>query len=358
VKLTGISASLGRWLDGSGPASDVVLSTRVRLARNLSGVPFTHRAREEQLVMVYSSILSAVRKTPALTQSLALEMRELTPLDRQFLVERHLISNDLADNGKLRGLLVLPDESISAMVNEEDHLRLQALASGFQLKSAWESVNAIDDELAQDLDYAFSDELGYLTACPTNVGTGMRASVLIHLPSLVLTKQIGRVLQGITQVGLAVRGFYGEGSQIMGNFFQISNQTTLGQNERETIDSLERVTKQIIDSEQRARDELLKDARVQIEDKIWRAYGTLRHSRVISSSEVVNLSSAVRFGVALRIEGLASVQILNELLVRCQPAHLQVQAGRELEARERNVMRADYIRRLLGEGGSVPVTSN
>ncbi len=305
--------------------------------------------------MVYSSVLSAVRKTPALAQSLALEMRELTPLDRQFLVERHLISNDLADNGKLRGLLVLPDESISAMVNEEDHLRLQALASGFQLRSAWESVNAIDDELAQDLDYAFSDELGYLTACPTNVGTGMRASVLIHLPSLVLTKQIGRVLQGITQVGLAVRGFYGEGSQIMGNFFQISNQTTLGQNERETIDSLERVTKQIIDSEQRARDELLKDARVQIEDKIWRAYGTLRHSRVISSQEVVNLSSAVRFGVALRIEGLASVQTLNELLVRSQPAHLQVKAGRELEQRERNILRAEYIRGLL-DGGSVPVS--
>jgi protein arginine kinase len=321
-------------------------------------VPFTHRAREEQLVMVYSSVLSAVRKTPALATSLALEMRELTPLDRQFLVERHLISNDLADNGKLRGLLVLPDESISAMVNEEDHLRLQALASGFQLRSAWESVNAIDDELAQDLDYAFSDELGYLTACPTNVGTGMRASVLIHLPSLVLTKQIGRVLQGITQVGLAVRGFYGEGSQIMGNFFQISNQTTLGQNERETIDSLERVTKQIIDSEQRARDELLKDARVQIEDKIWRAYGTLRHSRVISSQEVVNLSSAVRFGVALRIEGLASVPILNELLVRSQPAHLQIQAGRELEQRERNILRAEYIRKLLGEGGSVPVPSS
>ncbi|TMQ60983.1 MAG: ATP--guanido phosphotransferase [Candidatus Eisenbacteria bacterium] len=329
MKLTGLSTSLGRWLDGSGPASDVVLSTRVRLARNLSGVPFTHRAREEQLVMVYSSVLSAVRKTPALTQSLALEMRELTPLDRQFLVERHLISNDLADNGKLRGLLVLPDESISAMVNEEDHLRLQALASGFQLRAAWESVNAIDDELAQDLDYAFSDELGYLTACPTNVGTGMRASVLIHLPSL---------------------------SQIQGNFFQISNQTTLGQNERETIDSLERVTKQIIDSEQRARDELLKDARVQIEDKIWRAYGTLRHSRVISSQEVVNLSSAVRFGVALRIEGLASVQTLNELLVRSQPAHLQVRAGRELEQRERNILRAEYIRGLLGEGGSVPVS--
>jgi len=358
MKLAGLAASLGRWLDGSGPSADIVLSTRVRLARNLNDVPFTHRAREEQLSMIYSSVLSAVRKTPALQSSAALQMGDLTPLDRQFLVERHLISHDLADNGKVRGLLVVPDESVSAMVNEEDHLRLQALASGLQLRSAWDAVNSIDDDLAQDLDYAFSEELGYLTACPTNVGTGMRASVLIHLPSLVLTKQIGRVLQGITQVGLAVRGFYGEGSQIMGNFFQISNQTTLGQSEKETIDSLERVTRQIIDSEQRAREELLKDARVQIEDKIWRAYGTLQHSRVISSQEVVNLSSAVRFGVALRIEGLASVQTLNELLVRSQPAHLQMAVGREMEQRERNILRAEYVRKLLAEGGSVPVRSN
>jgi len=330
----------------------------VRLARNLREVPFTHRAREEQLAMVYSSVLSAVRKTPALLSSSSLTMRELTPVDRQFLVERHLISHDLADNGRLRGLLVVPDESVSAMVNEEDHLRLQALASGFQLRSAWESINTIDDELGQDLDYAFSEDLGYLTACPTNVGTGMRASVLIHLPSLVLTKQIGRVLQGINQVGLAVRGFYGEGSQIMGNFFQISNQTTLGQSEKETVEGLERVTRQIIEAETRAREELLKDARVQIEDKIWRAYGTLRHSRVISSQEVVNLSSAVRFGVALAIPGLASVRTLNEVLIRTQPAHVQLTAGKELEQRERNVLRAELVRSLLDQDEPGAVNPN
>jgi protein arginine kinase len=358
MKLVALAQGLGRWLDGSGPSSDIVLSTRVRLARNLKEVSFTHRAREEQMAMVYSSVVSAVRKTPALMTSTALQMRELTPLDRQFLVERHLISHDLADNGRLRGLLLVPDESVSAMVNEEDHLRLQALASGFQLRSAWEAVNAIDDELGQDLDYAFSDELGYLTACPTNAGTGMRASVLIHLPSLVLTKQIGRVLQGITQVGLAVRGFYGEGSQIMGNFFQISNQTTLGQSERETVESLERVTRQIIDYEQRARDELLKDARVQVEDKIWRAYGTLRHSRVITSQEVINLSSAVRFGVALQMPGLASVQTLNELLIRTQPAHIQLAGGREMEQRERNVVRAEYVRKLLDTNAANAVNPN
>lgn len=358
MRLNSFAQSLGRWLDGSGPVADIVLSTRVRLARNLKEVPFTHRARDEQLAMVYSSVVSAVHKTPALVTSTGFQMRELTPLDRQFLVERHLISHDLADNAKLRGLFLVPDESVSAMVNEEDHLRLQALSSGFQLRSAWEAVNAIDDELGQDLDYAFSDDLGYLTACPTNAGTGMRASVLIHLPSLVLTKQIGKVLQGITQVGLAVRGFYGEGSQIMGNFFQISNQTTLGQSENETVESLERVTRQIIDYEQRARDELLKDARVQIEDKVWRAYGTLRHSRVISSQEVVNLSSAVRFGVALQMEGLPSVRALNELLIRTQPAHIQLTIGREMEPRERNVIRAEYVRKLLDTNAANAVNPN
>jgi protein arginine kinase len=355
---TSLVQGLGRWLDGSGATPEIVLSTRVRLARNMREVPFTHRAREEQLAMIYSSVVSTVRKLPTLSGILALPMRELTPLDRQFLVERHLISNDLADNGRVRGLLVLPDESVSAMVNEEDHLRLQGMASGFQLRSAWESVNAIDDDLGQDLDYAFNEELGYLTACPTNAGTGMRASVLIHLPALVLTKQIGRVLQGITQVGLTVRGFYGEGSQIMGNFFQISNQTTLGQSERESIESLERVTRQIIDYEQRARDELLKDARVQIEDKIWRAYGALRYSRVITSQEVVNLSSAVRFGVALAIPGLPGVQALNELLIRTQPAHVQLIAGREMDARERNVVRAAYVRSILDPDAAGAASTN
>lgn len=358
MKVNDLAKSLGTWLDGSGPSSDIVLSTRVRLARNLTDAPFTHRAREEQLALIYSSVQSAMRNVPELQGIVSFSMRDLNPLDRQFLVERHLISNDLADNGRVRGLLVMPDESLSAMVNEEDHLRLQALASGFQLRSAWEAVNVVDDELARNLDYAFSEDLGYLTSCPTNAGTGMRASVLIHLPSLVLTKQIGRVLQGIAQVGLAVRGFYGEGSQIMGNFFQISNQTTLGQSEKETIESLERVTRQIIEYEQRARDELLKDARVLIEDKIWRAYGTLRHSRVISSQEVINLSSAVRFGVALRIEGLSSVRILNELLVRSQPAHLQQSVGREMEPRERNVVRAEYVRNLLERGDSDPARRN
>ena len=233
------------------------------------------------------------------------------------------------------------------MVNEEDHVRLQALCSGFQLAEAWAVAEHADEELEAVLEYAFTDELGYLTACPTNVGTGMRASVLIHLPALVLTKQIDKVLKSIMQVGLAVRGLYGEGSEVMGNLFQISNQTTLGHSEKESVESLDRVTRQILDYEERAREVLVRDARVQIEDKVWRAYGHLRYGRSVSSQEVINLCSALRLGVALGFDGLPPLKTINELLVLTQPAHLQRRASRSLDAPERNVLRADLVRAHL-----------
>jgi protein arginine kinase len=238
-------------------------------------------------------------------------------------------------------------ERLSIMVNEEDHLRLQALCSGFQLAEAWALANKADDELEEALDYAFVDDLGYLTACPTNVGTGMRASVLIHLPALVLTKQIDKVLKSVMQVGLAVRGLYGEGSDVMGNLFQLSNQTTLGHSEQESVESLDRVTRQILDYEERARDVMLRDARTQIADKVWRAYGGLRYGRSMSSQEVINLCSALRLGVALGFTGLPALSAINQLLVLTQPAHLMRSAGRALEAPERNVLRADLVRAHL-----------
>ncbi len=335
------------WLDATGPHSDMVMSTRVRLARNLRGVPFTHRARDEQLVGVLASVERAAKNGPDFDDSNMLRMHELSPLDRQFLVERHLVSHELSDGARLRGLLISPGERLSVMVNEEDHLRLQAMCSGFQLAEAWALAERADDELDRSLDYAFTDELGYLTACPTNVGTGMRASVLIHLPALVLTKQIDKVLKSIMQVGLAVRGLYGEGSEVMGNLFQISNQTTLGHSEKESVESLDRVTRQILDYEERARDVLVRDAKIQIEDKVWRAYGSLRYGRSMSSQEVINLCSAIRLGVALGFDGLPPLRIINELLVLTQPAHLQRSANRPLEAPERNVLRADRVRAHL-----------
>ncbi len=342
----------GPWLDASGPRPDLVVSTRVRLARNLGGVPFSHRARDEQLVAVLGSVERAAHAASTFRGGGLLRMHELTPIDRQFLVERHLVSHELSDGARPRGLVLSGNERLSIMVNEEDHLRLQALCSGFQLAEAWALAEHADEELEDALEYAFHDELGYLTACPTNVGTGMRASVLIHLPALVLTKQIDKVLKSVMQVGLAVRGLYGEGSEVMGNLFQLSNQTTLGHSEQESIESLDRVTRQILDYEERARDVMLRDARTQIADKVWRAYGNLRYGRSMSSQEVINLCSALRLGVALGFAGLPPLSTINQLLVLTQPAHLMRTAGRALEAPERNVLRADLVRQHLERANS------
>ena len=244
-------------------------------------------------------------------------------------------------------MLVARGERLSLMINEEDHLRLQAMASGFQLHDAHARADAADSELEEALDFAFSDELGYLTACPTNTGTGMRASVLVHLPALVLLQEIHKVLKSIMQVGLNVRGLYGEHSDVMGNLFQVSNQTTLGHSEQESIESLERVTRQVLEAEERARERLVRDARVQTEDKVWRAYGLLRHCRTVASQEVINLCSAVRLGVSLGFPGLPPIGVINELLVRTQPGHLQRMHGGELTPPERNLYRAQLVRERL-----------
>ncbi len=335
------------WLDGSGPHGELVVSTRVRLARNLSAVPFTHRAREEQLQGVLASVSDAAARTDSFGEGFLLRMVDLNPLDRQVLVERHLVSHEMGDGARPRGVYISPEERLALMINEEDHLRLQAITSGFQLTETWRLADHADSELDQVLDFAFSDELGYLTSCPTNAGTGLRASVLIHLPALVLTQQIQKVLKSLVQVGLNVRGLYGEHSEVMGNLFQISNQTTLGQAERDSIARLEQFCRQIIEYEERAREVLLKDARVQIEDKVWRAYGSLRYCRTITAQEVINLCSAVRLGSALGLAGLPPIRVINQLLVSTQPAHLQRMGDADLGQGERNVYRAQAVREAL-----------
>lgn len=342
------------WLDGSGPRSALVVSTRVRLARNLNQVPFTHRARDEQLQSVLASVGGAAARTQSFGNGWLIRMDAIPAMDRQVLVERHLVSHELSDGSRPRALLIGHEEALALMINEEDHLRLQAMSSGFALHDAHAVADGADRELEQSLDFAFSDELGYLTACPTNTGTGMRASVLVHLPALVLLQEIQQVLKGITQVGLNVRGLYGEHTNVMGNLFQVSNQTTLGRSETESIESLERVARQVLDAEEGARERLVRDARVQIEDKVWRAYGLLRNCRTVSSQEVVNLCSAVRLGVSLGFAGLPPIGVINELLVLTQPAHLQRAEGGELSADERNVVRARLVRERLSaaEGAS------
>jgi protein arginine kinase len=248
-----------------------------------------------------------------------------------------------------KGLAVGQDEVISIMINEEDHLRMQVMKSGFNLKEAWQIIDDIETGLGNSLDFAYSMDFGYLTACPTNTGTGMRASVMLHLPSLVMTKQIGKVLQAITKLGLTARGLYGEGTEASGNFFQISNQVSLGHKEDDIIDNIERIIKQIIDHEQSARETLLSQNREALEDRIWRAYGTLKSAHIITSTETIDLLSLARLGVDLGVVKQADRTLINELFVITQPAHLQKLEKKKLSPNQRDVKRAEIIREKLGK---------
>ncbi|NOX96814.1 MAG: protein arginine kinase [Nitrospirae bacterium] len=348
MKLDDLVYRTSEWLKGQGPSSEIVMSSRVRLARNIDGMTFSHRASREKQAEVVSLVHSAVESSKFLRNSSFFDLSELGPLDCQFLRERHLISHELAESKGVRAVVVSDNEIVSIMINEEDHLRLQAIESGLQLMAAWRLIDGIESELDTQLRFAFSKEWGYLTACPTNAGTGMRASVMLHLPSLVLTKQISKVLQAITKLGLVARGLYGEGTEPLGNYFQISNQVTLGQAEEEIIDNIERVIKQIIGHEENARKILLSKGRRQLlEDKVFRAYGILKNVRIIDSSETVNLLSALRLGVDLGLTEDISRQAINELLIITQPAHLQKLQGRALSPAQRDVKRAELIRERL-----------
>ncbi|HEX6925468.1 MAG TPA: protein arginine kinase [Longimicrobiaceae bacterium] len=349
------------WLEASGPHADVVLSTRVRLARNLQGHAFGPRLRDGEPDQVYSQVRDAVARTASLRGGVSLELDALPVLSRRVLLERHLISREIAGEngaGPPRGaaLFMGPEERVGMMVNEEDHLRLQALLSGLRLEEAFRLVDRLDEELGAHLAFAYHHEFGYLTSCPTNVGTGLRASIFVHLPGLVLTKEIGRVLQGIGQVGLTFRGLYGEGSEVVGNFFQISNQTTLGKSEEDLIDHLQKIVRQVIQYEMQARSVLMRDAPAVIEDKIWRAYGLLRYARSLTFEEVMNLLSGVRLGVSMKLLPGLSVYTLNKIMIYAQAAHLQQAAGRSLSEAESDLHRAAYVRRILAVEGEVPTS--
>ncbi len=346
------------WLDASGPYADVVLSTRVRLARNLQGHAFGVRAREGERERIYEEVVGAARAHEALADGTDVDLASAPGLTRQVLLERHMISREMAGEGGSAprpgaGLVAGPGESLSLMVNEEDHLRLQALLSGLRLEDAYRMVEDLDEELGARLSFAFHQEFGYLTSCPTNVGTGLRASILVHLPGLVLTKEIGRVLQGINQVGLTFRGLYGEGSEVVGNFFQVSNQTTLGKSEDDLIEHLQTIVTRVIQYELEARSVLLRDAPAVIEDKIWRAYGLLRFARTISFEEVMNLLSGLRLGVSMKLLPGLSVYTLNKIMIYAQGAHLEQAAGRSLAEEEADLHRAAYVRRILATEGDV-----
>jgi protein arginine kinase len=339
------------WLDASGPLSHLVLSTRIRLARNLAGHPFSIRSSSQDREAILSEVLPVSRETVSLRRAVMFRLDQIDRDDRQLLHERHLVSKELAaleGPASVRpGAAVLVQDRIGVMLNEEDHLRLQGLVSGFALEEAYQEVDRLDAELGQRLPFAFHPEFGYLTSCPTNVGTGLRASVLIHLPGLALTREISKVLQGLAQVGLTFRGLYGEGSEVVGNFFQLSNQTTLGKSEQELLDHLGKMVRQVSEYEGQARDVLRRDVPTIIEDKVWRAYGLLRHARTLSFEETMNLLSGVRLGVGLGLIAGVGLYALNKLLVYTQPAHLARTEGVAVDDPELNVLRARYVRALL-----------
>lgn len=348
MNLDELSRTSGEWLRGDGPESDIVMCSRIRLARNLADFPFSGRASRGEKADVEKAVRAAMDRAGLKLAYYSLQ--EVDQLDRQMLVERQLISRELAGGDGPRGVAIGPEENASVMVNEEDHLRIQVMHSGFSLGDVWERINHLDDQLEERLGYAFSPQLGYLTACPTNVGTGIRVGVLLHLPALVHSKQIEKVFRALHKINLTVRGLYGEGTQADGDFYQISNQQTLGKSERELIRNISEVVPQILSYERQARKEMVNQRRQVLHDQVSRAYGLLKTAQTISSSETMLLLSSVRLGINLGLIDDLEIPTVNELFIHTQPAHLQKLHGSALEVDERNVARASYLRRRLTNG--------
>jgi protein arginine kinase len=353
MNLNVMTNRLGEWLRGTGPESDVVVSTRIRLARNVAGAPFTTRASPHQKAETEARVREAIAALELPTPLSYVNVAGLAAIDRQFLVERQLISRELA--GVLegpRGVAFDDREAVAVMVNEEDQLRLQSMRSGFDLDAAWDAIDQLDDLVESKLEYAFSDDFGYLTACPTNVGTGMRASVMLHLPALGLAKQIEKAFKALQKINLVVRGLYGEGSRALGDFFQISNQITLGKSEVASLSDIRSVIQEIIKYERMARSTLMREARQNVHDKVARALGTLQSATMMTSEETMELLSAVRLGVHLKLIGDLNPQTVNELFIHTQPAHLQKLVGEPLDGEARNAARARYLRTRLRAAGA------
>ncbi|APW59984.1 protein arginine kinase [Paludisphaera borealis] len=351
MTLDDLTRTSGEWLRGAGPESDIVMCSRIRLARNLADFPFTNRASRSEKAEIEAHFKSALEG--AKIEAGYFDVNGMSNLDRQFLVERQLISRELSSGEGPRGVAVTPKENIAIMVNEEDHLRIQYMLSGFRLPQVWDEITALDDQLEDDIAYAYSSSLGYLTACPTNVGTGIRVGVMVHLPGLVANKQIDKVFRALQKINLAVRGFYGEGSQAFGDFYQISNQQTLGKSEEELIKILTDVVPQVLQYERSARQELVTGRRQHLHDQVSRAYGVLKTAQTISSEETMLLLSSVRMGINLGLIDDLSIATVNELFIQTQPAFLQKLRGSELGVEERNVARASYLRSRLGNGRPV-----
>jgi len=338
----------GSWLSMKQDTG-VVISSRARLARNVRNVAFPEWAGEEECVKLCGELREALGNVSLLRGSLFLDMGTLDPVDKEVLKERHLISNELAERGKGSALAVTSDEGIAVMVNEEDHLRLQAISPGLNIADVWEKVNIVDSELDRKLDFAFSDRLGYLAACPSNVGTGLRVSVMMHLSGLRLMNEIEPVIKGMNRIGVAVRGLLGEGTEAYGNMFQVSNQSTLGETEQGIIDALMKIVSEVATHEQNARARLMEGKKIHILDQIGRACGILMRAMVMSSREAIDLLSILRLGIDIGIVKNLTVSRINETILLTQPGHLQKFVGKVLSPQERDEARARIVRQKLGD---------
>jgi len=350
VNLDDLTHTSGEWLRGNGPDSNIVISSRIRLARNLAQYPFPNRAEDSVRREIEELLCERISQLDAGTPLRYVDVDLLENLDRQILVERQLISREHSESHGPRGVSFSGEENVSLMINEEDHLRIQVLHSGFDLDDCWRECDRIDDAIEEHVTYAFSEQLGYLTACPTNVGTGIRVSVMLHLPALVITKEIQKVFHALQKINLAVRGLYGEGSQAMGDFYQISNQVTLGKSEEKLVQNVKDVVPNIVAYERKVRTALVKDNRQNLHDQVSRAYGILKNAQTISSEETMHLLSSVRMGINLGLIDDLEIPTVNELFIHTQPAHLQKLRHEHLESAERNVARASYLRLRLSGG--------
>ncbi|MCX6875795.1 MAG: protein arginine kinase [Verrucomicrobia bacterium] len=357
MRFTTLIKNPADWMTGGQAEHGAVLTSRIRLARNLRRQPFPGWAKREQRAAALELMRPAVESLPVMKDAFSQELSDLSSVQKQVLVERHLISREHAARGEGSGTIIERRQTFSFMLNEEDHLRMQAIRPGLQLTAAYETLTEIDSTLETTLEFAFDPTLGYLTTCPTNLGTGLRASAMLHLPGLVLSDQIGQVLQAIGKLDLAVRGLYGEGTESLGNLYQISNQSTLGESEETIIRRLERVIGQVAQHEQNAREKLLEDDPEMVADKIGRAYGTLRHAHLIDSKEALNHLSLLRLGGTLGFFTPATVMLCDTLLMDIQPAHLQLHAARKLSPEERDFIRAQIVRSRLQNLAS-PATSS
>jgi protein arginine kinase len=357
VKIGALLANPGEWATSPADQHPIVISSRVRLARNLARAPFPGWAKKSERLRILDEIKPEVEGLESMSNAFSSPLNELSAMEKQVLVERHLISREHAAKGMGSAVIINPAQTISIMINEEDHLRMQAITSGLELGKTFQLIDEVDSLLEAHLDFAFDPKFGYLTACPTNVGTGIRASAMVHLPGLVLGEQINQVINSVNKIGLAVRGLYGEGTEAMGNLFQVSNQTTLGEKENQIIDRLGKVVETLIQRETQARANLLDTKRTVFLDQIGRAFGILTNAYSISSKEALNLLSIIRLGIDLGFFPEDGRCLINQLLMETQPAHLQLSSKLKLAAEERDNLRADLVREKLKNFPKPPNTN-